>query len=85
MKYIATQNEEGYEEVFIFPKSVHHDAMAEALEGIKNKTYGNWERVYRKPVSAGFVDKNWQCHGSSETLGLKSRKEDTKILAMQRQ
>ena len=29
--------------------------MAESFEGIKNKTHGNWKRIYRVPVSAGFV------------------------------
>lgn len=84
MKYICTVDNDSKMEIFTFPRSVNHDAMAEALEGIKNQTHGNWERVYRIPLSAGFVDSNGNCFGTSETLGLESRMtEDTKLLADQ--
>lgn len=83
MKYITTEQEDGKQEVFVFPKSIDHDAMAEVLPHIKNQTYGRWERVYRKPISAGFVDQNWICYGCSESLDLISRPEDTKLLAEQ--
>lgn len=79
MKYIVTRNEEGKEEIFVFPKSVNHDCMAEVLGFIKNKTYGNWERGFRKPVSAGFTDGK-TCYGMSESLGIKSRPQDTELL-----
>lgn len=80
MKYITTIDEEGTEEVFTFPKSVNHDAMAEALGGIKNKTHGSWRRVRRTPISAGFVTFFGDCYGESVSLRLKSRPEDTDIL-----
>lgn len=83
MKYITTKDEEGKEELFTFPKSIDHDAYAEALECFRSKTYGNWERIYREPIAAGFVDKNWKCYGGSETLNLASRKEDTELLKKQ--
>lgn len=84
MKYICTDSEYG-EEVFTFPRTVDHDAMAEVLTRIKNKTLGNWERVTREPISAGFVDVSGNCFGKSETLNLESRgMEDTTILAEQR-
>jgi len=80
-KYICTDSEWG-EEIFTFPSSVNHDAMAEVLEGIKNHTHGNWKRVWRKPISAGFVNASGFCFGKSETLNLESRAEkDTELLA----
>lgn len=83
MKYIVTRTEDGTEEIFTFPRSINHDAMAEALEGIRNQTHGNWERVFREPVSAGFLNEHGHCHGNSESLGLKSRTQDTEILKNQ--
>ena len=81
MKYICTKDEDGNEQVFTFPRAIDHDAMAEVLEHIKNQTHGNWERVYRRPVSAGFVNSKGECHGRSETLGVKSRGDvDTIIM-----
>lgn len=82
MKFITTRNEAGTEELFLFPRSIHHDAMAEVLEGIKDKTDGNWIREYRHPVAAGFVTAGY-CYGSSETLGLSARPEDTDLLRKQ--
>ena len=79
MKYIVTRNEEGKEEIFVFPKSVNHDCMAEVLGFIKNKTYGNWERGFRKPVSAGFTDGK-TCYGESLSLDIESRPQDTELL-----
>ena len=83
MKYITTVDEDGKEELFSFPRSINHDAMAEVLNYIKNQNGGDWKRVRRKPVAAGFVDASGKCHGKSETLGLKSRPEDTKLLFKQ--
>jgi len=83
-KYICTVSEDKREEVFVFPRSVDHDAMAEALQGIKDQTHGNWNRVFRTPVSAGFVDGAGNCYGLSESLGLNSRPEvDTALLSSQ--
>ncbi len=84
MKYITTKTEEGKEEIFLFPRDVHHDCMNEMLGFIKNQTGRQWERVFRTAISAGFVDSNSQCHGHSETLKLKSRPtEDTALLKKQ--
>lgn len=83
MKYICMSTEHRTEEIFVFPKSIDHDAMAEALSGIKDSTRGAWSRVFRVPISAGFVYKTGTCYGESETLGLESREEDTAILAKQ--
>lgn len=71
---------EGNEEIFTFPNSVNHDCMAEVLRGIKNQTWGVWERNRRFPVSAGFVSEGRVCYGESETLNLHSRPNDTAIL-----
>ena len=89
MKYICTEDEKGKEEIFLFPSHIDHDAMAEGLEGFRNQTYGNWERLYRKPISAGFIMlENGQlvCGGNSQSLDLKSRhKPDTELLNKQMQ
>ena len=83
MKYICTANEQGKLEIFVFPKSIDHDAMAEVISGIKDSTRGIWSRVMREPVSAGFVSSQKKCHGESITLNLKSREEDTSLLMSQ--
>ena len=79
MKYIVTDCQEAGEQIFIFPKSIDHDRMAEALSVIKHGDCRNWKRIYRNPVSAGFTDGK-TCYGKSETLGLPSRPVDTKLL-----
>lgn len=82
-KYIVTVGQDGLEEIFTFPMSVNHDCMAEVLGVIKNQTHGDWHRVRRRPVSAGFVTFDGYCSGRSETLNLDSRPEqDTALLGM---
>lgn len=83
MKYITTHDRNGKEELFTFPRSIDHDAMAEVLCHIKNQTHGNWERVFRMPVAAGFVGPDGKCYGRSETLKLAARPEDTALLKAQ--
>ena len=83
MKYICFQLASGVEEVILFPRTIHHDCFAQQQGGIKNQSYGNWERVSRFPISAGFVDHSLKCYGNSETLNLTSRPEDTLILKRQ--
>lgn len=80
MKYIVMEDERGNKDIFVFPRNINHDCMAEMLKGIKDQTRGNWERVFRKPVSAGFVNKSLTCYGSSESLGISSCPGDTDLL-----
>jgi hypothetical protein len=82
MKYIVTVDSSDVEEIFLFPKTVRHDCMAEAIRGVKNQLHGNWYRVKRTPISAGFIV-NGECTGSSETLNLKSRQQDTVLYKRQ--
>lgn len=75
-KYIVVKVYLGYEEteveeIYIFPSIVNHNCFYEAI---------NNQDDYREIVSAGFVDKNLTCQGYSESLGVKSRPEDTKLL-----
>jgi len=79
MKYIVTKQSDGTEEIFLFPRKIDHDCMAEMLEHIRNQMHGDWKRVFREPVAAGFVE-DGECFGKSETLNLKSRPEDSKLL-----
>lgn len=82
MKYIVTINDNGNEEIFVFNEIINHDCMAEVLGYIKNQSFGDWERVRREPISAGFVQ-DGVCYGRSVTLGLSSREGiDTKLLAI---
>ena len=78
-----TKNENGNEEIFAFPNAINHDCMAEAIQGIRNQSFGNWERIYRKPISAGFIDNYGLCYGKSESLDLKSRPVDSEIFGKQ--
>lgn len=86
MKYIVTKTEDGKKEIFIFPRSINHDDFAEVLSHVKRYTgliFGgreDWVREYREPVSAGFIDEDFNCYGESESLGLKSDPEDTRLL-----
>lgn len=87
MKYIVA-NIEGHEALFVFPRAIDHDRMAEALECIRFGYSHNWERKLHNArekdgvlLSAGFVE-NGVCHGRSETLGIASRgAKDTALLA----
>ena len=72
MKYIVLMDEDGNEEIFIFPRSVNHDCMADACKRIKDQMLPPWSRVGREPIAAGFIN-DGVCSGYSETLGLKSR------------
>ncbi len=81
MKYITTKSEEGKTEIFLFPRDIDHDAMAEAIARVRNKTRGDWRRIRREPVSAGFVT-GGVCHGKSETLSLESQPTDTALLPL---
>lgn len=84
MKYICTINDDGREEIFTFPKDVDHDTFFEVARSIRNHTWGNWHRVHREIISAGFVDENLICSGKSESLKVESRGAvDTEILEKQ--
>jgi hypothetical protein len=65
--------------IFIFPRSVNHDVMVEAIYAMKNQTYGDWKRIRRKPISAGFIEAG-RCVGKSESLGISSRPQDCELL-----
>lgn len=81
MKYIVTENLKGEEEIFLFPDSVNHDCMAAEIRRLKNQFSGNWQRIRRNPIFAGFVTPSGKCTGKSESLGLESRPEaDTALL-----
>lgn len=79
MKYIVTESEEGDQQIFIFPRAIDHDCMAEVLSCIKDRSWGEWSRVFRKPIAAGFTIEG-KCYGRSETLDLDSRGRDDEIL-----
>jgi len=79
MKYIVTKQPNGTEEIFTFPREVPHVIMAEAVARLKNQSWGDWQRITREPISAGFVE-GGQCVGKSESLSLSSRPEDTALL-----
>jgi len=82
MKYIVMALN-GAEEIFVFPRTVDHDRMAEACDAIRFGGDRNWERKYLRDgecIAAGFVD-NGVCHGRSESLNVDSRPGlDTSLL-----
>ncbi len=79
MKYIVTKSEEGLEEIFVFSREINHNIMAEAVFALRDSGHGNWKRIRRKPIAAGFVE-GGRCCGRSESLNLGSRPEDTRLL-----
>lgn len=84
MKYIVVKNmDSDKEEIITFPSSVNHDVMAQSVARMKDKAHGNWKRMTRDVVSAGFVGSSLECYGRSETLNLDSRPADEMILREQ--
>jgi len=82
MKYVVYQDS-GNEVLVMFPRTINHDRMAEALEALRFGSDRDWHRRQGEIVSAGFVV-DGHCSGSGETLGIRSRPEiDTKLLAAQ--
>jgi hypothetical protein len=67
---------------FVFPDMVVHHMMAQVCKALCEAT---WPETEVKPVSAGFVSSTAfedECYGESETLGLKSRPEDSRLIQM---
>ncbi len=83
LKYLVMRDEAGVEVVFLFSKRIHHDAMAERLEGIEEGTGSDAFPMFRRPVSGGLVEAGLTCAGRSETLGVGSRPEDSDLLREQ--
>lgn len=81
MKYITTTTEDGEKEIFTFPDSVQHKLMAESVSAIRDQDFGNWKRIRRTAISAGFVE-NGKCVGRSESLNLQSNPLDTLLLGL---
>lgn len=80
MKYLVLLADDGHHDVVVFPSGITHEAMAEVVRRTRNQTYGNWRRVERKPVSAGFVNAQWACSGASEALGLEAKGPDAALM-----
>lgn len=76
-KYIVTENEDGIEEIFIFPKAIDHDAFHENSLLIDNSLY---PEQYRFVTGAGFIDFSingeYRLYGRSETLNKDSCAND---------
>lgn len=84
MKYIRVEQENGQNEIITFPMGINHDVMYEGVMRLKNHIHGDWKRVYREIISAGFVAPDGKCFGRSITLGVGSLgDEDTEILKAQ--
>jgi hypothetical protein len=60
----------------IFPNQLVHKSMAKWLiHALRRES-----DIDAEVVSAGFMNAEGTCHGESETLGVKSRPEDTNII-----
>lgn len=79
MKYIVTKQRDGTEEIFIFSRFIDHDSMADAISSIRDEWLGEWGKVEREPISAGFIEEG-RCVGMSESLSLQSRSKDDLLL-----
>lgn len=81
MKYIVIALN-GKEDIFIFPKEVDHNRMADACLALKFGPDRDFVRKYRQGavVAAGFIECG-RCYGRSESLGIESRgAQDTALL-----
>lgn len=56
MKYVVTKTQDGPEQIFIFEKSIDHHRFYEVLSYIKEGHVRDWNREFRKLISAGFTD-----------------------------
>ena len=86
MKYIVLGviHESGMkmEVPFIFPEHIVHAMMSQVCKVLCEAT---WQDSTITPISAGFVSSTAfedDCYGESETLGLKSRPEDSRLIKM---
>lgn len=67
----------------IFASCVMHSDMAERMaeQGWEEGRHDRYADIEIKPVSAGFISlPDMKCFGESESLELKSREQDTKII-----
>ena len=83
-KYIVTDNEDGFEEIFIFSKLIDHDAFYENALLIDNSLY---PEQYRFVTGAGFIDfglnGEYRLYGRSETLNKDSCENDRLVFERQ--
>ena len=79
MKYIMLEDETGKKYPIIFPESLVHLFVSQAIEaGIARK-----QKLYLMTVSAGFVGLgDIQVNGESESLSLKSKPSDAAYIAL---
>lgn len=85
--FVRTRNKERTDGVHlpvIFPTHIMHSDMGDAMRGygMHNSYQDNHYHQRVEPVSAGFINlRTLQCFGESESLELKSRPEDSVIIA----
>lgn len=68
---------------FIFPDAQTHSTVSQYMCHMLRRDHPDASEI--KPISAGFlssVSLSPECYGESETLKLKSRKEDGEIIVM---
>jgi hypothetical protein len=70
MKFVVFNGHHG-EQIVVFPKIIQHSVMA---EDVHKSSFGGM-----RPISGGFIV-DGECVGESESLGMKSRPEDTSLL-----
>jgi len=57
----------------LFPAHIGHNEIVRMIQSVYSGV---------NPISAGFVSHDKTCYGSSNSIGLKSREIDTKIVAL---
>ena len=85
--FVRTRNKERTDGVHlpvIFPTHIMHSDMGDAMRGygMHNGYQDNHYHQRVEPISAGFINlQTLTCFGESESLELKSRPEDSQIIA----
>jgi hypothetical protein len=83
MKYIVFDFN-GKETIVLFPRTLIHKEVSDAVKTIKTGRGRDWKRQYKDSnvISAGFfdLDESDVCYGESESLCVKSRPEEDAAL-----
>jgi len=86
VKYVCTVQEDGphpgKEEIFPIPDDVIHATFAVRIE-VMPEWIGDRNLIFRRIISAGFINSKGECVGKSESLKLTARPEDTAIYQAQ--
>lgn len=85
--FVLKKDDKEYFVTFPNCQEMSHKNMAEVVRRVRvdGDRHDDWCRSFghSEIVSAGFMDADGNCYGHSESLGIKSRPEDTRLFADQ--